>query len=136
MSLWHHLVRLCGIAIFLIVMQLAPTAAQAHEGHQARVSAVGAGVSAADAKAEPQAAAVKPAGEEEAFVEPANGVSDERPCNGGCCSGGTPCCASGIETQQQIMGWAGCSAPGPLGATPVLAGLQPEAIRRPPRSID
>jgi hypothetical protein len=136
MILKRQLAAVIWIAIVMIAAQLVPAAALAHSGH-AHLHSAGAAVThdraegdALQLKAE-HATAVAQAQRADISRAATSGI-----CNDGCCASGFSCCAPAI-LPEPILG-----LPSPLKALKIerpaasmRAGIDPEALPKPPKSF-
>lgn len=148
MTLPPLLTRLIAVVIVMIAAAFGASMAQAHEGHTHHVA------QAATAHQHTRLApeAVSPRAVAEAFTNAAMAspadqllsgaasrakASDERLCNGVCCSMGASCCVPGA-----MLPAAAAAFPAPTAAVrltaaaePFPAGIARGALPKPPRSI-
>jgi hypothetical protein len=135
----RQLAAVIWIAILTVVIQLSPAPALAHAGHSHARTSIAAndranngaqldGVHAANGKMSTSITITKPASDDSASV-PCT-------CNGGSCANGFSCCAPAVLADSIIH--LPILADGAevlrLGA-PMLAGIDPEALPKPPKSF-
>lgn len=145
MNLDRQLARLMAAVIVMIAAYVLPSAAQAHEGHaHSRPS-----VTVSHAQAAPAAALAKPAQFGVAsFVKTQTVIAavassksgaqttNERPCNGICCSMGMSCCAPALIPDNSPVNIPEMTGVQPLAPeTPSFASITLEALPKPPKSF-
>jgi hypothetical protein len=134
----QHLTRFIGTVIVMIAFLVASSAAQAHGGHDHAPSPESSASIAIDASIAVAAMGDTAAPSVQEISERAGILSHSgigNRCLGGCCSSAHICCVASLPT---IVDPVLPIAFGPSGACaePVLGdGLDPEALRRPPRSF-
>ncbi|GJD98750.1 hypothetical protein [Methylobacterium isbiliense] len=148
MTLPPLLTRLIAAVIVMIAAAFGASMAQAHEGHTHHAA------QAATAHHHPRLApeAVAPRAVAETFTKaavasPADRLlsvavsraktTDERLCNGVCCSLGASCCVPGAMLPAAAAAFPAATAAVRLiaAAEPFRAGIAREALPKPPRSI-
>lgn len=138
MGVNRQLVRLLGAAIVMIAAYLLPSDASAHGNHDATPKVTTEIASSSESGAAPNTVAVS----EDATPKKhdANRVlaraEADKPCNLGCCSGASPCCAPGLsEVDVETHSLDSVSRVSFNISTETLPGQSPEAPPRPPRTF-
>ena len=146
------LLRIFGTAILLIAIQFAPVAARAHaghghgpDGHQLQAHHLHAhGTAAATAHAVPsdhapavnRAAPAEPAGPVEATAQSVPGAqpSGSDACVMGCC-GYTGCCGAALVAVSPSLPPKACPLRIGFARLVSVRGVDPQGLRKPPRSL-
>lgn len=132
----QHLQRLIGAVIVMIACLAASPAAFAHAGHEhTDAAAVSSNTVPVIEVGTPVDAdrGVAAAAESRAEASPAIPASKSKRCTGGCCTSSHACCAFNLP----INAGPPYSLNGDIRAViepPLRDGLDPEALRKPPRS--
>jgi hypothetical protein len=131
----HHLQRVLGAVIIMIACLTASPAAFAHTGHERADAAQITGTPAAilDGMALGTHGAVIPMLKAEA--ETSSLPDSAKRCVGGCCTSSHACCAVSLPMNAGALAVPYTSASVALVEPPFRDGLDPEALRKPPRSF-
>jgi hypothetical protein len=128
--------RVLGAAIVLIVLAFAPSAAQAHTGHQHPASVHGGhdqGTSHAASHASEQpatSASLQQAQWKQAETPPAS----DRNCTGDCClSACAACCAAGLPSPVAFVAFPQAITRVAFVTSRMWPDREPESLRRPPK---
>jgi hypothetical protein len=129
----QHLTRFIGTVIVMIAFLVASSAAQAHGGHDHAASAESSASIAIDASIVVAAMGDTAAAPSVQEISEREGIllhsgTDSR-CLGGCCSSAHLCCVASLPTTVDPV------FPVLFGPSVFGNGLDPEALRRPPRSF-
>jgi hypothetical protein len=127
----QHLQRLMGAVIIMIACLVVSPAAFAHTGHGHSDRA---GISA------PAIDVVIQVAEDSAIVVKAKAGATSQPqaperCIGGCCTSSHTCCAADLPLNAGLFDVPFTSAIRTFREPPLRYGLDPEALRKPPRSF-
>jgi hypothetical protein len=132
MRLSLFLARVVPIVIVMIAVYAMPSAAVAHPGHESSVTA-----DASQAGTETEVSLAGASDEEQVLKEPGERASarsaDKLPCNGGCCSGGSSCCAPAVENPTAYLTNSDRRTSIVRAPTSVFSGVDPNLFRRPPK---
>ncbi len=132
MRLSVFLARVVPIVIVMIAVYAMPSAALAHPGHESSGTADAYRASTETEVSLSGASAKEPALEETG--ERASAKSTEKvPCNGGCCSAGSSCCAPAVENPTAYLTIADRRTAIVRAPTSVFSGVDPNLFRRPPK---
>ena len=121
-----QLIRLLGAAIVMIAVYAMPSAALAHEAHDAAAISVAVADDTSEARSSLPAEGVDLASRRD--------VPDV-PCNAACCSGGSSCCAPAIGHVSHNADLPQTGQLRALAPSPVFGGVDPNGFRRPPRTF-
>lgn len=137
MALKRQLATLLWAAAILIAAQFLPSVAQAHAGHDHASPSVVAALSdhvadpAKSAEAERAAEPAELASVDSSIIPaaPSNG------CNGSCCGTGNACCGAVLLFSSAALPDVGVGQQ-PVGtASSAPLGIDPDALRKPPKSF-
>lgn len=130
MHVTRYLTGLLGAAVLFVVLSLAPSAAEAHAGHDAHAAPPASSDSIAAGEVSGHHA--KPAIAAE-LVAP-DGTSDA-PCFGPCCTGASHACCGMLAPQGLNAHAFMVRSSGVISVSPSRSGLKPDALRKPPRTF-
>jgi hypothetical protein len=138
MALKRQLTALIWAAAVLVAAQFLPGVAQAHSGHDHASHSVAVASSELSAEPAKPAEATRAA----AVTELASADSDAMPaapsggCNGSCCGTGAGCCGAALLFSPSAALPKVGVARQPIGsASPIPPGIDPDALRKPPKSF-
>jgi len=129
----QRLMRVLGAAIVLIALSLAPSMAQAHNGHSHHASVhEGHGPAAVQQSEQPAAPArLQQSQQKEAGALPAS----DRNCVGDCCSFAcAACCAAALLSPFEAVTFSPSTTRLTFAPSRNGASREPESIRRPPKT--
>ena len=137
MALRPRIIGLVWSAVLVIAVQLVPSIASAHSGHEhhAAVGATHAATLAQQAhqdaeRATSQAALTEPGQQDRETSTPSGGA-----CTGGCCGTGLGCCGAVLtDSTASLFHFAG-RAPLIEPISDQLGGIDPDTLARPPRPL-
>jgi hypothetical protein len=136
MNWTQRLQRLMGAVIFMVACFVASPAAYAHGGHE---PADGPAVSSNAAPVIDAAMPIKADRDVPAAIEVKVTASPAIPaskrCTGGCCTSSHACCAVTLPFNAGALAVPYTRASLALIEPPFRDGLDPEALRKPPRSL-
>jgi hypothetical protein len=134
----QHLQRMMGAVIVMIACLVASPAAYAHSGHEHFASSVAntdvAPVMDAATPVEGQQAALASV-YLKAQASPAIPAPKSKRCTGGCCTSSHACCVVNLPVPSGATHVPAISAVRAFLEPPLRDGLDPEALRKPPRSL-
>jgi hypothetical protein len=142
MRLRFGLASVIWATIFMIAAQFVASTAFAHSGHSPDHLAVSQsltphGTHQTKSMSQPQVLEA-----ENANLSVASSPSGDVPapaqsgkCTGGCCGNGIGCCGAVIAASLNLLADLGARDSGILSAAHPNSGIDPEALRRPPRTI-
>ncbi|MBR1121945.1 hypothetical protein JQ628_10515 [Bradyrhizobium lablabi] len=134
MMMMQRLMRVLGAAIVLVALSLAPSVAQAHNGHSHHASVHGSHAGqAASQQSEPPAAPalLQQSQQKEAGAIPAS----DRNCVGDCCSFAcAACCAAALLYPLEPVIFSPSITRLAFAPSRIVASREPESIRRPPKA--
>lgn len=135
MCLHASVTRLLGAAILLLAAYLAPSLAQAHEGH-ALPKAPSQTLGPAHARSNATAHMAAASQVTQAVAEHSTPPLPSGPCQRDCCNPGMRCCVSAPVVEPALsLPLATVRRQVPLRAVRMPPGRMPEALPKPPRPL-
>ena len=127
-----QLIRLLGAAIVMIAVYAMPSAALAHQNHEAAPVSMTASdkATASDDRSE-ETSSLPAEAVELASQQDAAEIAVQCPC----CSGGSSCCAPAISNTSHNVDLPPVGHLRALAPNPVFGGVDPNGFRRPPRTF-